>query len=343
MILFGSRVVATLAMGEEFTVVLTADNALLSWGRNDMGQLGDGAASSTFLFNTSILTGAAKSSPAYVYTSGVLANKTINILKAGGKYCLVLTTGMFRFNCLPLDNKLYSWGGLNAGTYTTGDGTASTSSNVPVSVSMTAFGTKTLTKITTSATTAYALTSDGSLFGMGEATYQLVGESGPFTTFTALVFPNASLIPGETISDFNLGFSTGMFMTSIGRGLTLGDGSVGQLGNGFITVSVLPFSVPFEIKTVNNSKVLTMAASTGRKIPDTSSVTMIITDGCSYPSSAVTVIASYAMIKCDDPNKLFGFGRNNQGQLGGMLLLCITYIFKMALLRIDTIHQQRWT
>ncbi len=216
---------------------------------------------------------------------------------------------------------MYSWGGLNAGTYTTGDGTASTSSNVPVSVSMTAFGTKTLTKITTSATTAYALTSDGTLFGMGEATYQLVGSFGPYNTFSSIAFPNASLNVGETINDFNLGFSTGMFMTSIGRGLTLGDGSVGQLGNGFITVSVLPFSIPFEVKTTNNSKVLAMAASTGRKIPDTSSVTMIITDGCSYPSPAVTIIANYPMIKCDDPNKLFGFGRNSQGQLGGMLAL----------------------
>jgi hypothetical protein len=48
---------------------------------------------------------------------------------------------------------------------------------------------------------------------------------------------------------------------------------------------------------------------------------MIITDGCSYASPAVSVLANYPMIACDDPNKLFGFGRNSQGQLGGMLSL----------------------
>jgi alpha-tubulin suppressor-like RCC1 family protein len=80
-------------MGEEFTVVLTTDNTLFSWGRNDYGQLGDGVASSC-TFDFIQLTRVDRAFPYYVYTSGVLNNKTITTLKAGGKFCLVLSSGM---------------------------------------------------------------------------------------------------------------------------------------------------------------------------------------------------------------------------------------------------------
>ena len=71
---------------------LRLQGAVLSWGTNDFGELGDGTSLNA-------------KAPVAVDTSGVLAGKTITAIAAGAQHTLALTS----------EGKIYSWGHNNSG------------------------------------------------------------------------------------------------------------------------------------------------------------------------------------------------------------------------------------
>lgn len=75
---------------------------------------------------------------------------------------------------LSADNLLYVWGALmrydNGAVIGVGDG-GTVARNYPVLATMTAFGNRTISKMSAGFSTAFVLTTDGTLFGLGDTTY----------------------------------------------------------------------------------------------------------------------------------------------------------------------------
>ena len=105
------KTISQISCAGSFSLVLTTDNELYSWGYNGNGQLGDG-------------TNTIGSVPVAVVMSGVLLGKTITQISCYTYHSLVLTS----------EGDLYSWGWNVVGLL--GDGT-NTDSSVPVAVSPT--------------------------------------------------------------------------------------------------------------------------------------------------------------------------------------------------------------
>jgi alpha-tubulin suppressor-like RCC1 family protein len=102
------KTITQISSGAYYSLVLTNDNKLYSWGFNLNGQLGNGT-----ITNTSL--------PVVVNMTGVLSGKTITEINCSGYHSLVLTS----------DGNLYSWGWNNNGQL--GDG-SNADRTVPVAV-----------------------------------------------------------------------------------------------------------------------------------------------------------------------------------------------------------------
>ncbi len=184
-----------------------------------------------------------------------------------------------------------------------GDGTLS-ASIVPVNVDTSALLSKTITKISASISTAHVLTSDGTVYGMGDNQYGLIGDS---TVINQLTLTEANIITanelssayGETIVDVKSAKTSTFIYTSQGRVLHWGNSIYNE-----ITASVsntAHFTTLKEI-TVPGRKVSYVAI--GKSSTPTSAV--ILTNGCSYslPNIALPTIP----LTCNSSNELYYFG-----------------------------------
>jgi alpha-tubulin suppressor-like RCC1 family protein len=109
------KTITSVKAGSGFSAVLTSEGKVYAWGAGTNGQLGTGASLDSWV-------------PAAVVSGGVLAGKTVTQIGCGVSFMTVLTQ----------DNKLFSWGSNPSGEL--GNGASGTNSNVPVAVTMTAFG-----------------------------------------------------------------------------------------------------------------------------------------------------------------------------------------------------------
>jgi alpha-tubulin suppressor-like RCC1 family protein len=223
--------------------------------------------------------------------NGVLLSKNITMVATGGALVIVLTA----------DNKLISWGALTTNTGTVigaGDG-ATLQRSTPVNMDMTAFGSKAVSKISTGAYTAQALTTDGSVFGLGDNSYLMVGD-GTVTNrlvFTAnTILPTALWISGETVSDITQAAVNFIVTTSSGRTLWMGESTDYQLATAFAP----NVSAPIELMRYT-TKVQMIAAYSGAN----SKNIMILTDGCSYN---LTSTPKSFNVTCNAQNTVYQFG-----------------------------------
>jgi alpha-tubulin suppressor-like RCC1 family protein len=97
---FLSKKISAIAAGGFHALALTTDGSLYAWGYNYYGQIGSGD-----------VTGANQLLPVAVNMSGILANKIITSVTAGGLFTTVLTS----------DGRLYSWGRNDFGQLGTGN------------------------------------------------------------------------------------------------------------------------------------------------------------------------------------------------------------------------------
>ena len=104
------KTVTAVAAGDSHSLALCADGTLAAWGYNLTGQLGNGNTTSA-------------SVPVAVNMAGALAGKTVVGMGAGSNYSLALCA----------DGTLAAWGANSSGQLGNG---STTSSNVPVGVSM---------------------------------------------------------------------------------------------------------------------------------------------------------------------------------------------------------------
>ena len=199
----GRTVVAT-ASGEDHHLALCSDGALVSWGRNDSGQLGNTSGSEV---------------PGLVDRSGVLAGRVIVSIAAGCGNSLVLCS----------DGSLISWGNNfygELGTSTAPHGRSVT----PVLVNQNgALAGKRVIQIAAAGSHCLALCSDGTIISWGNGA---TGQSYPDGRETPTPVDQSGVLAGKTVVAISAGDTTSYAICSDGTVAGWGQNQFGQLGNG---------------------------------------------------------------------------------------------------------------
>lgn len=150
----------TIAGGNSHSCAIASDGQAYCWGRNNVGQLGNNSTEDSL-------------APVAVWTSGVLAGKTIKQLAAGNEHTCAIAS----------DNQTYCWGTGDHGRL--GNGTTA-QSNVPVAVKTDGIlSGKTIKQISAGLAHTCAVTSDEQAYCWG---YNPFGQLGNGST-------NASSVP----------------------------------------------------------------------------------------------------------------------------------------------------
>ncbi|MQY10661.1 hypothetical protein SRB5_07730 [Streptomyces sp. RB5] len=200
--------VTAIAAGDQHSLALTSDGRVLAWGRNDLGQLGDGTTVERHL-------------PVYVdLPPGV----TVTAIAAGtgGQHSLALTS----------DGRVLSWGWNAYGQL--GDGTTTDRPDpeyvhLPDGVTITAIG--------AGEGHSLAVTSTGQVLTWG---WNNSGQLGNDTLVNQPLPVYAELPGGATVTAVDGGRRHSLALTSDGRVLSWGWNAYGQLGDGTLTTRRVP-------------------------------------------------------------------------------------------------------
>ena len=137
------KTVTAISASYTFTLALTSEGRVYSWGRNFSGVLGNNTTTNSLV-------------PVAVDVSGVLNGKTITNIAAGGSHALALAS----------DGRVYAWGDNWSGVL---GNNSTTRSLVPIAVDVSgALSGKTVTAIAAGSGHSVALTSEGRVFTWGE-------------------------------------------------------------------------------------------------------------------------------------------------------------------------------
>ena len=201
------KTVTAIAAGRTYSLVLTADNKLYTWGDNAHGQLGDG-------------TTTAQTTAVAVDMTGALSGKTIARIAAGGFSAAVLTT----------DGLVFTWGRGDKGQLGNG-GTAN--SSVPVALDMSGvLATKTVTQISGGYEHFLALTTDGRAYGWGtNADYQL-GDGATAQKSSPVAVDTSGVLFGKRLVAVSAAYETSMALSADGKIYGWGYNRYGALGDG---------------------------------------------------------------------------------------------------------------
>jgi alpha-tubulin suppressor-like RCC1 family protein/Tfp pilus assembly protein PilE len=194
--------------------VVASDNKIYCWGTGTVGQLGQGAYASSEV-------------PVAVVMTGALSGKTI---KDFGR----VSTGMC---VLASDDKPYCWG---YGAYGTNGNGSTSSTNVPVAVTMSGIlSGKTVKLIGGKCVVA----SDDAAYCWGAGTSGQLGNGGSIDSSVPVAVDTSGVLSGKTIKDISGWSSSSCALDSSGNAYCWGDNSHGQLGNNTTTSSTVPVAV----------------------------------------------------------------------------------------------------
>lgn len=239
--------VTAIAAGGDFSVALTADGTVHTWGYNYYGQLGDG-------------TNVNASAPVEVDRFGGLAGKTVTAVAAGDLHVLALTS----------DGHIYTWGDNSSGQLGNNSSTAST---VPVAVTVSgALVGKTVVAIAAGGNHSLALTSDGMVFSWGQNSYGQIGDGSITSRPAPVPTGEGSSLAGKTVVHITAGDSYSSALTADGKLFSWGRNDSGQLGDGTTTDRPSPFQV-------NTSGLLAGKAMTHLSAGGSHAITLYSGDG----------------------------------------------------------------
>jgi alpha-tubulin suppressor-like RCC1 family protein len=197
------KTITSVKAGSGFSAALTSDGKVYAWGAGTTGQLGTGSSLDSWV-------------PVAVVSSGALAGKTVTQIGCGVSFMSVLTQ----------DNLLFSWGANPSGELGNGN---TTSSNVPVAVTMTRLAGKTVSAIYSGPNNNYAVTADNLVFGWGvNASGQLGNGLNSNVTLPVLV---TGALAGKRIVAVRPGNNHVLALGDDGQIYAWGLNASGQLGN----------------------------------------------------------------------------------------------------------------
>ena len=213
-----------LAAGREYSMVLTASDRVLAWGRNEVGQLGDGTTTDS-------------STPRRVHLPGGFTPTAIGAgwdAEAGLAIGHQVRDGLPEAGRHPAGETVLAWGNNLFGEL--GDGTT-TNSGLPVVVKLPGGYHYTTVRCVQS---CLALTTSGRLFTWGRNDHGQLGDG----SRTDRHKPVAVRLPaGVRIKAARAGNGFTLALTTTGRVLAWGWNFAGQLGNGTTRDRLLPTAV----------------------------------------------------------------------------------------------------
>ena len=319
----GKKIVQT-ANGNGYSLALSADGTVYTWGRNEYGQLGNGVTAT----NSPV--------PVAVKTAGTpMEGKTIVQISAKVWYALALAS----------DGTVYSWGFNSWGQL--GSGTSGTANNASAPVAVKTAGTpmegKTIVQVAAGATHSLALATDGTIYAWGKNEYgQLGNDSTTNSPVPVAVKTAGTPMDGKTIIQIHAGYEHSLALASDGTVYAWGRNNSGQLGKNDATDTHIPAAVqtlgtPMAGKVIvqlaaGNSQSMALASdgtvytwgwnqygqlgngtTTNSRIP-----IAIVTTGTPLAGKIISQIAAgnaHALAMTDD-GTVYTWGWNQYGQLG---------------------------
>ena len=294
--------------------------ALVAWGDNSTGELGNGTTSNADTPMTVSL-------PAGVVPDAV----------AGGGGGLDGIPAEYAGYAIGSDKKLYAWGDNSTGQL--GDGsTTPTSSDTPVVVALPSGVTP--VAISAAQGAAYAIGSDGNLYAWGDGGLDKLGDGSMTSTDTPVL---VSLPTGVTAKAVAAGYESAYAVGSDGNLYAWGDNVYGELGNGNTNDSDTPVvvSLPAGVKPLtiaggggvgyaigSDSNLYSWGLNTGDELGDGSSsgpqscmgnscsdTPVLVSLPAGVTAKAITGGGGFAHAIGSDGN-LYGWGSGSGGQLG---------------------------
>ncbi|WP_345738692.1 IPT/TIG domain-containing protein, partial [Prosthecobacter algae] len=313
-VLNGKTVIAG-AAGDSHSIVLCSDGTVLTWGRNNNGQLGNNSTTDS-------------SVPVAVTQTGVLSGKTV----------IAVTVGIAHSLALCSDGTLAAWGSNGEGRL---GNNSTTQSTVPVAVTMTGvLSGKTVVAIAAGASHNLVLCSDGTLAAWGLNTDGQLGNNSTTNSLVPVAVTQTGVLSGKTVTAITAGYVHNVVLCSDGTLASWGNGAVGRLGHGLNTGTTVPVAVTrtgvLSGKTVSalatgayHSVVLctdgTLAAwgfntygQLGNNTLTNSNVPVLVTQTGVLSGKTVVAVKGggyQAFALCSD-GTVTSWGRNNLGQLG---------------------------
>jgi alpha-tubulin suppressor-like RCC1 family protein len=214
------RTVVAVDAGFCFSVALTSDGRVFSWGFNDEGQLGNGT--------TSIM---ANPLPIAVSASGLLAGRKVVAISAGYSHVLALCA----------DGMLVAWG---ENTYhQLGNGTT-TSSSVPVAVDTSgALAGKSVVAIAAASYHNLALCADGTLVSWGSSDSGALGNGVTTQSGVPVLVDTGGILAGRSVTSVAAGISHSLAACADGTLAAWGSNGGGALGDGTTINRTTPVEV----------------------------------------------------------------------------------------------------
>jgi alpha-tubulin suppressor-like RCC1 family protein len=216
-VLAGKQVTA-IAAGLDYSLALTADGKIFSWGSNSFNQLGNGNSTDQPV-------------PVALDMTGALSGKTVTAIAAGDEFAVALAS----------DGTVYSWGYNQFGRLGVSPATSAASSPIAVDVSGVLSG-KTITAIAAGRGFALVLSSDSKIFGWGiDADGEIGNGSVPMNSFTnaPLATDMSGVLSGLTVTAISCAGYHSLALASNGRVYAWGNDQEGQLGNSLYTAQEL--------------------------------------------------------------------------------------------------------
>ena len=264
------KTIVSIAAGSNHNLALCSDGTLVSWGWNSSGQLGDGSTPGINEYSQS---------PVIVDTSGVLSDKIVVAISAGGEHSIALCS----------DGTIASWGNASGGILGTGNSTSSKSSPVRVDHSGIIAG-KTVVRIVAGNDYNLALCSDGTLCGWGRNSNGELGDNSSTNRLGPVLVDQSGVLADKRIIAIAAGDRHSLALCEDGTLTAWGYNRNGELGIGTTGGEYAEsFLAP---QLVNQTGVIF-----GKKV------------------IAVTAGSYHSLVLCSD-GSLAAWGDNGIGQLG---------------------------
>jgi alpha-tubulin suppressor-like RCC1 family protein len=219
-VLSGKRIIS-IAAGDRFGVLLTADGLVYTWGEFYFDE------DNKLIYHTPVL----------IDTSGVLSGQKIAAIDAGVFHTLALSTM----------GKVYAWGDNIQGQL--GNGSDTDTYITPVAVNTTGvLSGKSMTAISAGFWTSLALASDANVYAWGVSTG--TGYTGSHNVPVAV--DRSGSLNGKSIVAISAGDEFSTVLSCDGKVYSWGDNTYGQLGNNTTTDSYFPTEVIWGVTSVEH-------------------------------------------------------------------------------------------
>ena len=212
------KTVVSVAAGSYHSLALCSDGTLAAWGANNYGQLGNNSRISS-------------SVPVQVTQSGVLANKTVVSVAAGGWGCLALCS----------DGTLAAWGDNGSGEL--GNGNSSIADSIiPVLVTRNGvLAGKNVVSVSAGGGHSLALCSDGTVAAWGDNYNGALGNNSTiYQSSVPVMVTQSGVLAGKTVVSVSAGGGYSLALCSDGTVAAWGANYSGELGNNSTTSSSVP-------------------------------------------------------------------------------------------------------